>query len=600
VADDFADSEEAWAATTSTAEAGGAISFTADGGNLWNQISLIATDLDTVEDITFGSDRFMVTTPDEGPTNNDVWKYDGTNWERVENKADIDLVQLSSEYASDSAVFLADSTSADIWRSTDGGGRFKKLATSPGSGITGWLVIDDVTVISSDGSDIWKTKDRARTPWKDKGNGHLVSFVLSPDFDDDETIIAGDDAGEVHRSTNAGDKWKKVSTATAVLPSEDTYVAFDPEYADNETIYGAAGNMVARWDGDDWDEILTTDSIDTFEAASGLVASADGTLYVTDSDGFEGMARSLEPTASKESKCDWENVTKGDAPYLDSLQLTAGSNILWGLDESEAKVWTYEDTLTGSVSLTSPSDGASSGRTGSASLSWAELDGAKEYQIKVNTRSDFKGAAIDVDNVEVEAARATGLDDGKTYYWKVRVAEGEPVLSRWSDVWSFTTAMGAAEWHPTEYGEAIAPLPGASGVILKPAFQWNLADWATGYEFVLADNPAFTSPIVDKTGAGALTTNVYVSEKELAYSTTYYWKVRAISATSQSVWGTAVFTTMAKPVAPTPPVVVEQVPPTVVELPAPITPGFIWAIIIIGAVLVIAVIVLIVRTRRVA
>jgi hypothetical protein len=60
--------------------------------------------------------------------------------------------------------------------------------------------------------------------------------------------------------------------------------------------------------------------------------------------------------------------------------------------------------------------------------------------------------------------------------------------------------------------------------------------------------------------------------------------------------------------------VVEQVPPPVINIPAPppaqeivippaptpeeIAPGYIWAIIIIGAVLVIAVIVLIVRTRR--
>lgn len=612
VADDFADSEEAWAATTSTATAGGAISFTVDGGNLWNQISLIDTDLDTVEDVTFGSDRFMVTTTDAGPSNNDVWKYDGEYWERVENKADIDLVQVSTEYATDDAVFLADSTSADIWRSTDGGGRFKKLATSPGESITGWLVIDDVTIIASDGSDIWKTKDRARTPWKDKGDGNLVSFALSPDFDDDETIIAGDDDGDVHRSTNAGDKWKKVSTATAVLPSDPTYVAFDPEYADNETIYGAAGDVVARWDGDEWEEILTTESIDTFEEASGLVCSADGTLYATDSedpDGFEGMARTLAPTASTEAKCEWENVTKGKAPNLDSLQLTAGSNILWGLDESEAKVWTYEDTLTVSVSLTSPSDGASSGREGSASLSWAELDGAKEYQIKVNTRSDFKGVAQTVTStVEVEATSTTGLADGKTYYWKVRVAEGEPVLSRWSEVWSFTTAMGAAEWTPFFIPGNVAPSAGATDVPLRPSFMWNPADWATGYEFELSTKPGttargyFVDVLIGMTGPNALGPGVTVweSDRDLDYSTTYFWHVKAISPTTSSEWATGVFTTIGPPPPPPPPPP-EPLPPVVIPpAPAPITPGFIWAIVIIGAVLVIAVIVLIVRTRRVA
>ena len=72
---------------------------------------------------------------------------------------------------------------------------------------------------------------------------------------------------------------------------------------------------------------------------------------------------------------------------------------------------------------------------------------------------------------------------------------------------------------------------------------------------------------------------------------------------------------MAEPVAPEPPVVVTEQPPVTITVdipPAPpattitqaapvvekISEGYIYAIIIIGAVLVIAVIVLIVRTRR--
>ena len=60
----------------------------------------------------------------------------------------------------------------------------------------------------------------------------------------------------------------------------------------------------------------------------------------------------------------------------------------------EQNVWMYEDTLTGSVDLVAPSDGTTSARTDSATLSWDALDGAKQYQIKVNTSPDFKGSAI--------------------------------------------------------------------------------------------------------------------------------------------------------------------------------------------------------------
>ena len=127
------------------------------------------------------------------------------------------------------------------------------------------------------------------------------------------------------------------------------------------------------------------------------------------------------------------------------------------------------------------------------------------------------------------------------------------------------------------------------------SFAWNPADWATGYEFILSDNPDYQT-IVSKTGANALTNTVYLCEVMLDYDTTYYWKVRAISKTSSSEWAEAVFTTMsAPPPTPTPPT-----PQPTPEQEPLIDPLFLWIIIGIGAVLVIALIILIVRTRRVA
>jgi len=89
----------------------------------------------------------------------------------------------------------------------------------------------------------------------------------------------------------------------------------------------------------------------------------------------------------------------------------------------------------------------------------------------------------------------------------------------------------------------------------------------------------------------------------------------------ESAWASGVFVTMDEPEEPTPPIVIEEAPelpditieqpdititspdivvplPDVVE--TPITPTWIYVIIGVGAVLVIALLVLIVRTRRVA
>jgi len=102
---------------------------------------------------------------------------------------------------------------------------------------------------------------------------------------------------------------------------------------------------------------------------------------------------------------------------------------------------------------------------------------------------------------------------------------------------------------------------------------------------------------------GKTTVNAWVCPTTLEYATTYYWRVRAVKDSIYSDWTYCMFTTMAEPEEPTPPVVVEEVPPSappVINIPPTemITPTWIYAIIGVGAALAIVVIVLIVRSRR--
>ncbi len=165
----------------------------------------------------------------------------------------------------------------------------------------------------------------------------------------------------------------------------------------------------------------------------------------------------------------------------------------------------------------------------------------------------------------------------------------------------------------------ISPEGGERDVPLTPAFSWTQIAAADAYYFELADNANFVIPLMPLTGdVGRLIVTAYVYVPGLDYSTAYYWRVKAVSGTTEagdlveSNWVSYVFITMDEPVEPTPPIVVEEAPTLpditivqpdiVVPLPAvtPITPAWIYVIIGVGAVLVIALLVLIVRTRRVA
>jgi hypothetical protein len=198
------------------------------------------------------------------------------------------------------------------------------------------------------------------------------------------------------------------------------------------------------------------------------------------------------------------------------------------------------------------------------------------------------------------------LTPGATYYWRVQIVT--PVHSFWSAMQSFTVQQLTAIV-PT----LSAPGNGSTVETLQPGFSWEPIAGATMYEFEISKEASFVVTIFSEnvTAAGE---SLPVAFK-LEDGEQYYWRVRvvepAVGEWSQvGVFSVAIpvpppTTTVAPPtiILPTPSITVTVPQPTVI-VPTPttttkeISPAYIWAIIIIGAVLVIAVIVLIVRTRR--
>jgi hypothetical protein len=146
--------------------------------------------------------------------------------------------------------------------------------------------------------------------------------------------------------------------------------------------------------------------------------------------------------------------------------------------------------------------------------------------------------------------------------------------------------------------EAGATIPLTTNV----PFTWASITGATSYNFVLSAKADMSSPLITATAAGT----AYTYTGTLTDGNAYYWQVTAMRESTvkgRSDVGTFIIktTTVAAPPAvtvqaPPPADVVVNVPPAE---PAP-TPGYIWAIIAIGAILVVTLIVLILRTRRVA
>jgi hypothetical protein len=168
----------------------------------------------------------------------------------------------------------------------------------------------------------------------------------------------------------------------------------------------------------------------------------------------------------------------------------------------------------------------------------------------------------------------------------------DAIVSQWSAPVTITVAAFTSTTGPALQ----APALGGSNVPLRPGFAWGAITDVVKWEYELSASAAtkadgtFTTPVASAIGASALTSNSYQLSADLTYNTTYFWHVRGINAASLATpWSTGSFSTMAAPVAPTPPVVVTQ---------QTVSPAWIWAVVIIGAILVITVVVLIFVTRR--
>ncbi len=464
-------------------------------------------------------------------------------------------------------------------------------------------------------------------------------------------LLAGLNNGRVYLSTDGNATYR--SQGTPGIGGANAIVAFDPDYASNNIIYAAdtvtagaaATDLIYRFEVGTYTAWLALGSV-TPEVAAGdtigdMVVAPDGTLYVSDLGVANGFSRSVNPTdgTATASRATWDNqvgLGLGVAVTIGGLALAEGSNVIYGIDVAGPAVYTYTDTL--SATITAPVPVAPVGgpvvdaAANAVVLSWEAVTGALTYRVRYDTRDDFRTATTTIpaggagpdDPASPRTSliiAAGGLRNGATYYWEVRVQT--PIVGPYCDAQTFLTQLGALatntpnilNWNAIEGGVG----PGGWNASLTPTFSWGAIANATNYEFQLASDAGMTSFIKNLTGANALgaVTSYSLTGTKLAYSTTYYWKVKAISATSLTDWTAVIaFTTLAEPVkapAPTPAVEIKEVPAPVIEIkeaaPLPnivlqppetkeIAPAYIWAIIIIGAVLVIAVIVLIVRTRR--
>jgi photosystem II stability/assembly factor-like uncharacterized protein len=571
ISDNFASSGIAYATTSGTESA---FSRTTDGGVTWNQTGLIDSEISKscIIDLAISprhrqDNTLFMLTFDAEHLEHSLWRSlsDGIRWERIFTGTlvgvdSIKFVKLSPQYsANNSVLFLAGISNGNpaIWKSTDNGQSF--VCREAPYNIDTWVVVNDNTLFLSgyDGSNglVYQTTDSGISYSSEVtvGNQSIYSIVLSPNYQKDGTILAGNNNGWVYYSSDNGNSFKPLPSDAMLPPLTDLItVAFDVGFAGNGIIYAASSSIdegIYRFivnKSTEWERIDGNLSDDG--TLNQLAVSADGALYVANSQPVDtakkegGMERSVDPSFPLNPT--FETVTRGLDDGATLIGLWLQGNQLWSIDTTNTRLMTFIDSLVRPVFLVSPANKATGINSRNVILEWESPSAATECEWRLDYDIDL---SIVPENFEgstgASSVRFSELEADTTYNWRVRVTK--PVLSQWSAKWSFTTALGYIVIAP----ELINPKAGAEEVSVKPLFQWSAIDGAKSYELMVSDDTAFESPLINKIEKNALPATAWQSDTDLNYNTTYYWKVRAIGSSSQSAWSAvSAFVTVPLPV----------------------------------------------------
>ncbi len=177
---------------------------------------------------------------------------------------------------------------------------------------------------------------------------------------------------------------------------------------------------------------------------------------------------------------------------------------------------TYRAASTGTLSAPTVTGGNDS--QGRPTLTWKAVTGAAKYEVyRARSRS---GEYIKYSTVTGTSYTNTSyIEDGNTYYYKVRALDANGTAGAWSSIVSVTYCAAST-------GTLSAPaVTGGNDSQGRPTLKWNAVTGAAKYEIYRS-----YSRDGSYSKYSTQTSTAYTNSSYLTSGTTYYYKVRALDA----------------------------------------------------------------------
>ena len=208
--------------------------------------------------------------------------------------------------------------------------------------------------------------------------------------------------------------------------------------------------------------------------------------------------------------------------------------------DGTAGAWSSIVSVTYKQTLSAPTVTGGNDAQGRPTLTWKAVTGAAKYEV-------YRARSKDGDYIKYSTVTGTSytntsyIENGNTYYYKVRALDANGTAGPWSSIVSVT-------YRAASTGTLPAPtVTGGNDAQGRPTLKWNAVTGAAKYEVYRA-----RSKDGDYIKYSTVTGTSYTNTSYIENGNTYYYKVRALGASGTAgVWSSIVSVTYRKPAAAT-------------------------------------------------
>ena len=350
--------------------------------------------------------------------------------------------------------------------------------------------------------------------------------------------VAGAAKYEVYRSYSQNGNYSKYSTQTSTGYTNSSYLTSGSTYYYKVRALDANGTAGA------WSDVVAV--------TCRLGLSAPTVTGGNDSQGRPTLkwnavtgAAKYEVYRARSKNGDYiKYSTVTGTSYTNTSYIENGNTYYYKVralkSDGTAGAWSSVVSVTYKQTLSAPTVTGGNDSQGRPTLTWKAVTGAAKYEVyRARSRS---GEYIKYSTVTGTSYTNTSyIEDGNTYYYKVRALDANGTAGAWSSIVSVT-------YRAASTGTLSAPaVTGGNDSQGRPTLKWKAVTGAAKYEVYRA-----RSRSGDYIKYSTVTGTSYTNTSYIEDGNTYYYKVRALDANGTAgAWSSIVAVTYRKPAAAT-------------------------------------------------